>query len=178
MPDGAAEPRESSYEASPDTPNSIFRLTKRRERPLNQLRRDCKPILPQPAKAFVHSFVKEIEVKPGRAPIVYSIPTPDDSPMMGASAAEVALNGGVRKSVRHGGPGRIRTSEGVAGRFTACSLCPLGHRPSKRSRYPPAPGTGPTRRRYRGQLVLSAHDRSSTGHADRPAYPADPGGAG
>ena len=55
-------------------------------------------------KAFVHSFVKEIEVKPGRAAIVYSIPTPDDSPMGGASAAEVALNGGVRKSVRHGGP--------------------------------------------------------------------------
>ena len=32
-------------------------------------------------RAFVHSFVKEIVVKPGRAPIVYSIPTPDDSPM-------------------------------------------------------------------------------------------------
>jgi L-amino acid N-acyltransferase YncA len=28
-----------------------------------------------------------------------------------------------------GGPGRIRTSEGVAGRFTVCSLWPLGHRP-------------------------------------------------
>ena len=55
-------------------------------------------------KAFVHSFVKEVQVKPGRAAIIYSIPTPEDSPLGGATAAEVALNGGVRKSVRHGGP--------------------------------------------------------------------------
>ena len=57
-------------------------------------------------RAFVHSFVKEIEVKPGRAVIVYSIPTPEDSPIGGADAAEVALNGRVRSSVRHGGPER------------------------------------------------------------------------
>ena len=56
------------------------------------------------SRAFVHSFVKEIEVKPGRAAIVYTIPTPDDSAMGGADAAEIALNGGVRSSVRHGGP--------------------------------------------------------------------------
>ena len=57
-------------------------------------------------KAFVRSFVKEIEVKPGKAAIVYSIPTPEDSPIGGANAVEVALNGGVRSTVRHGGPGR------------------------------------------------------------------------
>ena len=61
-------------------------------------------------KAFVRSFVKEIVVKPGRAAIVYSIPTPDDSPIGGADAAEIALNGGVMNSVRHGGPSRTRTS--------------------------------------------------------------------
>ena len=55
-------------------------------------------------RAFVHSFVKEIEVKPGKAAIVYSIPTPEDSPIGGADAAEIALNGRVRSSVRHGGP--------------------------------------------------------------------------
>ena len=55
-------------------------------------------------KAFVGSFVKEIVVKPGRAAIVYSIPTPDDSPIGGADAVEIALNGGVMNSVRHGGP--------------------------------------------------------------------------
>ncbi len=55
-------------------------------------------------RAFVHSFVKEVEVKLGRAAIVYSIPTPEDSPIGGADAAEVVLNGRVRSSVRHGGP--------------------------------------------------------------------------
>ena len=60
-------------------------------------------------KAFVGSFVKEVVVKPGRAASVYSIPTPDDSPMGGADAAEIALNGRVMNSVRHGGPARNRT---------------------------------------------------------------------
>ena len=58
-------------------------------------------------KAFVRSFVKE--VKPGKAAIVYSIPTPQDSPIGGANAVEVALNGGVRSTVRHGGRCRTRT---------------------------------------------------------------------
>ncbi len=55
-------------------------------------------------KAFVGSFVKEIVVKPGKATIVYSLPTPDDSPIGGADAAGVALNGRVRSTVRHGTP--------------------------------------------------------------------------
>ncbi len=62
-------------------------------------------------KAFVRSFVKEIVVKPGRAAIVYSIPTPDDSPIGGADAKEIALNGRVMNSVRHGGPGWTRTND-------------------------------------------------------------------
>ena len=33
------------------------------------------------ARAFVRSFVKEVEVKPGKAATVYSIPTPEDSPI-------------------------------------------------------------------------------------------------
>ena len=61
-------------------------------------------------KAFVRSFVKEIVVKPGRAAIVYSIPTPDDSPAGGADAVEIALNGGVMNSVRHGGASLRRIS--------------------------------------------------------------------
>ena len=55
-------------------------------------------------RAFVHSFVKEVVVKPGKAAIIYSIPTPDDSPMGGADTAEIALNGRVMNSVHHGGP--------------------------------------------------------------------------
>ena len=57
-------------------------------------------------RAFVHSFVKEVQVKPGKAAIIYSMPTPDDSPIGGADSAEIALNGGVRKSVRRGGAKR------------------------------------------------------------------------
>ena len=55
-------------------------------------------------RAFVHSFVKEILVRPGKASIIYTIPTPEDSPVGGADAAEVALNGGVRSTVQRGGP--------------------------------------------------------------------------
>ena len=62
-------------------------------------------------RAFVHSFVEEIEVKPGRAAIVYSIPTPEDSPIGGGDVAEIVLNGGVRSTVRHGEPAGIRTQD-------------------------------------------------------------------
>ena len=55
-------------------------------------------------RAFVRSFVKEVEVVPGKATIVYTIPTPADSPIGGADTAEVALNGGVMNSVQRGGP--------------------------------------------------------------------------
>ncbi len=55
-------------------------------------------------KAFVRSFVKEVEVVPGRATIVYTIPTPQDSPIGGGDTAEVALDGGVMNSVQRGGP--------------------------------------------------------------------------
>ncbi len=60
-------------------------------------------------KAFVRSFVKEVLVRPGGATIVYTIPTPEDSPIGGADAAEIALNGGVR-SIGYGGtPAETRT---------------------------------------------------------------------
>ena len=62
-------------------------------------------------RAFVHSFVKKIEVRRGKATIVYSIPTPDDSPMGGADSAEIALNGRVMNSVLPGGLGRVRTCD-------------------------------------------------------------------
>src|SRR4029453_17323692 len=50
-------------------------------------------------------------------------------------------------SWRGGGPGRIRTSEGDAGRFTVCSLWPLGHRP--RTEHASAPATVVTTREPR-----------------------------
>ena len=61
------------------------------------------------SKAFIRSFVKEITVKPGTATIRYTIPTPPDSPIDGADAAEVELPEAVRSTVQYGwGPG-IRT---------------------------------------------------------------------
>jgi hypothetical protein len=53
-------------------------------------------------KAFVRSFVKEVLVRPGGATIIYTIPTPQDSPIGGRDAAEIALDSGVR-SIRYGG---------------------------------------------------------------------------
>ena len=55
-------------------------------------------------KAFVRSFVKEVLVRPGGATIVYTIPTPEDSPIGGKDAAEIALDSGVR-SIGNGGGG-------------------------------------------------------------------------
>ena len=60
-------------------------------------------------KAFVRSFVKEIEVKPGRPAIVYSIPMPEDSRIPGMDAEEVALHGTVLSTVSFGGACGVRT---------------------------------------------------------------------
>ena len=57
------------------------------------------------SRAFIKSFVKEIKVKPGKATVFYTLPTPPDSPIGGGDAAEVALHGPVvRSSVHVGGP--------------------------------------------------------------------------
>ncbi len=60
-------------------------------------------------KAFVRSFVKEVSVKSGSAAIVYTIPTPKDSPLAGGDIAEVALSRAVRRTVPSGGEGGTRT---------------------------------------------------------------------
>ena len=46
----------------------------------------------------------EIEVRPGKAVVRYTIPMPEDSPIGGADAAEVALTERVRSTVQFGGP--------------------------------------------------------------------------
>ena len=56
------------------------------------------------SRVFIKSFVKEIKVKPGKATVYYTLPTPPDSPIGGGDAAEVALHGPVRSSVHVGGP--------------------------------------------------------------------------
>ena len=72
-------------------------------------------------KACVRSFVKEVLVRPGGATIIYTIPTPEDSPIGGGETAEIALNGGVR-SIGYGGtPGGTRTPDA---RLRTPPLCP------------------------------------------------------
>ncbi len=63
------------------------------------------------SKAFIRSFVKEVSVKPGRATILYTIPTPEDSPVGGRDTAEVILNGGVMNMGVASGPAGIRTQD-------------------------------------------------------------------
>ena len=113
-------------------------------------------------RAFVYSFVKEIEVKPGKAAIVYSIPTPEDSPIGGADAAEIALNGRVRSSVRHGGPGGFEppASSMPLRRAPSCATGPRlgragGMPPTQdRSRIaPPSP-----RQQGKGMLPQACHE--------------------
>ncbi len=54
--------------------------------------------------AFIETFVKEIVVMPGDALMRYTIPMPDDSPIPGRNAEEMALNGSVLSTVKNGGP--------------------------------------------------------------------------
>ena len=60
-------------------------------------------------RAFIETFVKEIVVMPGDALVRYTIPMPDDSPIPGRNAEEMALNGSVLSTVKNGGPAGIRT---------------------------------------------------------------------
>ena len=55
-------------------------------------------------KAFIRSFVKEVTVRPGKATIHYTIPTPMDNGIGGADIAEIALSRQVMKSVHLGTP--------------------------------------------------------------------------
>ncbi len=62
-------------------------------------------------RAFVRSFVKQVLVGPGQAVIHYTLPTPEDSPIGGADAAEVALAGGVMSTRPSGSACGIRTRD-------------------------------------------------------------------
>ena len=76
-------------------------------------------------KAFVRSFVKEVLVRSGGATIVYTIPTPEDSPIGGADAAEIALESGVRNIRGDGTPGGTRTPDA---QLRTLPLYPLSYR--------------------------------------------------
>ena len=54
-------------------------------------------------RAFIESFVKEIVVQPGNALVRYTIPMPQDPPIGGMDAEEVALHAPVLSTVKSGG---------------------------------------------------------------------------
>ncbi len=60
-------------------------------------------------RSFIRSFVKEIQIEPGKATIVYIIPMPEDSPIGDSGTAELAFTDGVRSTIRGGGPPGDRT---------------------------------------------------------------------
>ena len=62
-------------------------------------------------RAFVRSFVKEIQIRPGKASIIYTIPMPEDSPIGAVDSSELALNGDVRSTIRSGGAEGSRTPD-------------------------------------------------------------------
>ena len=57
------------------------------------------------SRAFLKSFVKEIEVAPGNATIRYTIPMPEDSRIPGLYEGDVALKRPLPSTVESGGPG-------------------------------------------------------------------------
>ncbi len=65
-----------------------------------------------------------------RADVTSDTPRPPPRATDGCSHDRSVMNSPIGRQVK-GGPGRIRTSVGNAGRFTVCSLWPLGYRPSR-----------------------------------------------
>ena len=61
------------------------------------------------SRAFIKSFVKEIDVAPGRAVVRYSIPMPEDSRIPGKDVEEIALAAPVLSTVHYGGDRGART---------------------------------------------------------------------
>ena len=54
-------------------------------------------------RAFIETFVKEIEVMPDNALLRYTVPIPDESAIHGGKVEEMALNGSVLSTVKIGG---------------------------------------------------------------------------
>ena len=81
-------------------------------------------------RAFVRSFVKEIQVKPGRVVIAYSIPTPNGIPVGRPDFADFALTRGLVDAMDSGNQRETRTAavdRDQLGPFIATHVLPLVH---------------------------------------------------
>ena len=67
-------------------------------------------------RAFIETFVKEIELLPDNAVVRYSVPMPDDSLIPGKKVQEIPLNGSVVSSV-NGSPPDLTKSRTFTLRF-------------------------------------------------------------
>ena len=67
-------------------------------------------------RAFIETFVKEIELLPDNAVVRYSVPMPDDSLIPGKKVQEIPLNGSVVSSV-NGSPPNLTKSRTFSLRF-------------------------------------------------------------
>ena len=79
-------------------------------------------------RAFIKSFVKEIVVVPGKAIIRYTIPMPEDSPIRGRDAQEIALGAPVLSTVPYGGPGWNEKGVGMVNGRTSSERWARGER--------------------------------------------------
>ena len=81
-------------------------------------------------RAFVRSFVKEIQVKPGGAVIAYSIPTPNGIPVGRPDFADIVLKRGIADAMESDSQREIRTASldrHQLGPFIATLVLPLVH---------------------------------------------------
>ena len=77
-------------------------------------------------RAFIETFVKEIELLPDNAVVRYSVPMPDDSLIPGKKVQQIPLNGSVVSSV-NGSPPDLTVDRTGAWRATSsASLPPIG----------------------------------------------------
>ena len=53
-------------------------------------------------RAFIETFIKEIVIMPGKAVVRYTVPMPDDSPIPGRNAEDMALNSSFLSTVKSG----------------------------------------------------------------------------
>ncbi|MDE2941592.1 MAG: hypothetical protein OXP10_04535, partial [Chloroflexota bacterium] len=65
-------------------------------------------------RAFIETFVKEIELLPDNAVVRYSVPMPDDSLIPGKKVQQIPLNGSVVSSVNGSPPLNPQVHQGPA----------------------------------------------------------------
>ena len=77
-------------------------------------------------RAFIETFVREIELLPDNAVVRYTVPMPDDSLIPGEKAQEIPLNGSVVSSVKVSPPTCTELRTGPWRATSAASPPPIG----------------------------------------------------